>query len=104
MIDFVSSRLLQEVRKLCCPSSSSPGEVTCDPNVTDPVFGTTPLHLAELWGSCDLVDYLLLIGANPELYDSAGRQPPDMAYDDFTASSQKTGEARFPEGAQADDR
>ena len=104
VIDFVSSRLLQEVRKLCSSSSSSPGEVTCDPNVTDPVFGTTPLHLAELWGSRDLVDYLLSIGANPELYDSAGRQPRDMAYDDFTVSSKKAGEARFPEGAHADDR
>ncbi|CAM9768916.1 unnamed protein product, partial [Laminaria digitata] len=49
-----------------------------DPNETDPAFGTTPLHLAELWGSLDLVDYLLSIEANPELYDSAGRQPRDM--------------------------
>ena len=104
VIDFVSSRLLQEVRQLCSSSSSSPSEVTCDPNVTDPVFGTTPLHLAELWGSRDLVDYLLSIGANPELYDSAGRRPRDMAYDDFTAHSKKAAEARFPEGAHADER
>ena len=104
VIDFVTSRLLDEVRQLCSSSSSSPSEVTCDPNVSDPVFGTTPLHLAELWGSRDLVDYLLSIGANPELYDSAGRRPRDMAYDDFTAHSKKAAEARLPEGAHADER
>ena len=105
VIDYVSSRVLKEVRQLCSSSSStSPSEVTCDPNVTDPVFGTTPLHLAEVWGSRDLVDYLLSIGANPELYDSAGRQPRDMAYSGFTANSKKAGAARFPEGAHSDDR
>ena len=104
VIDFVSSRLLQEVRQLCSSSSSSPSEVTCDPNVTDPVFGTTPLHLAELWGSRDLVDLLLSIGANSDLYDSAGRRPWDMAYDDFTAHSKKAAEARSSEGAHAGER
>ncbi|CAN0098802.1 unnamed protein product, partial [Laminaria digitata] len=104
VIDFVSSQILERVRELCLPLSSSPGGVSCDPNETDPAFGTTPLHLAELWGSRDLVDYLLSIGANPELYDSAGRQPRDMAYSDFTASSKKTGAARHPEGAIPDDR
>ena len=101
--DFVSSRILEQVRKLCS-SSSSPEPVSCDPNETDPAFGTTPLHLAELWGSRDLVDYLLSIGANPELYDSAGRQPRDMAYSDFTAINKKAGAARLPEGAHPDDR
>ena len=101
--DLVSSRILEQVRKLCS-SSSSPEPVSCDPNETDPAFGTTPLHLAELWGSRDLVDYLLSIGANPELYDSAGRQPRDMAYSDFTAINKKAGAARLPEGAHPDDR
>ena len=103
VIDFVSSRLFEEVRGLCS-SSPSPSEVTCDPNVTDPVFGTTPLHLAELWGSRDLVDLLLSIGANSDLYDSAGRRPWDMAYDDFTAHSKKAAEARSSEGAHAGER
>ncbi|CAN0203046.1 unnamed protein product, partial [Laminaria digitata] len=104
VIDFVSSRILQDVRELCSASSSSRGGVSCDPNETDPAFGTTPLHLAELWGSRDLVDYLLSIGANPELYDSAGRQPRDMVYSDFTANSKTAGAARHPEGAHPDDR
>ncbi|CAN0459330.1 unnamed protein product, partial [Laminaria digitata] len=94
VIDFVSCRILEEVKQLCSPSPSSPNGVSCDPNETDPAFGTTPLHLAELWGSRDLVDYLLSIGANPELYDSAGRRPRDMAYSDFTSSSKKAGAAR----------
>ena len=104
VIDFVSSQILKQVKHLCSPLSSTPGGVSCDPNETDPAFGTTPLHLAELWGSRDLVDYLLSIGANPELYDSAGRQPRDMAYSDFTANSKKAGAARHPEGAIPDDR
>ena len=104
VIDIVSSRVLENVRELCSPTSSSPSGVSCDPNETDPAFGTTPLHLAELWGSRDLVEYLLSIGANPELYDSAGRQPRDMAYSDFAASSKKAGAARHPEGADPDDR
>ncbi|CAN0453273.1 unnamed protein product, partial [Scytosiphon promiscuus] len=94
VIDFVSSGILEKVKQLCSSSSSSPDGVSCDPNETDPAFGTTPLHLAELWGSRDLVEYLLSIGANPELYDSAGRQPRDMAYSDFTASSKEAGAAR----------
>ena len=104
VIDFVSSRILRAVEELCSSSSSPPGGVSCDPNETDPAFGTTPLHLAELWGSRDLVEYLLSIGANPELYDSAGRQPRDMAYSDFAASNKKAGAARHPEGAHLDDR
>ena len=105
VIDFVSSGILEKVRRLCSSSSSSsPGGVSCDPNKADPVFGTTPLHLAELWGSRDLVDYLLSIGANPELYDSAGRKPRDMAYSDFAASSKKAAATRLSEGADPDDR
>ena len=104
VIDLVSSRILAQVQDLCSSSQSSPGGVSCDPNETDPAFGTTPLHLAELWGSRDLVDYLLSIGANPELYDSAGRQPRDMAYGDFAVSSKEDGAARHPQGAHPDDR
>ena len=102
--DVVSARVLHEVRQLCGSSLSSPIGVSCDPNETDPAYGTTPLHLAELWGSRDLVDYLLSIGANPELYDSVGRQPRDRAFKHFAASRKREAETRLAEGANPDER
>ena len=104
--DVVSSRVLREIRKLCGNALTfSPSDVSCDPNEAAPVFGTTPLHLAELWGSRDLVDYLLSIGANPDLYDSSGRQPRDRAFHDFAASSKReAADTRLGEGANSDER
>ena len=104
--DVVSSRVLRQIRKLCGDASSfSPSDVRCDPNEAAPVFGTTPLHLAELWGSRDLVEYLVAIGANPDLYDSAGRQPRDRAFHDFAASSKReAADTRLGEGANSDER
>lgn len=88
---FLSARILQEVKQLCSSSSSS-----CDPNEVDPEFGTTPLHLAELWGSSELVEYLLSIGANPDKFDTVGRQPRNMTFKAFSANSKKAADARLP--------
>lgn len=89
--DFVSARVLREVKQLCSSSSSS-----CDPNEVDPEFGTTPLHLAELWGSSELVEYLLSIGANPDKFDTVGRQPRNMTFKAFSANSKKAADGRLP--------
>lgn len=91
--DFVSARVLREVKQLCSSSSSSS---SCDPNEVDPEFGTTPLHLAELWGSSELVEYLLSIGANPDKFDTVGRQPRNMTFKAFSANSKKAADARLP--------
>lgn len=96
--DVISARVLREVKHACSPvegdgsSSSSP----CDPNEVDPEFGTTPLHLAELWGSSDLVEYLLSIGASPDAFDTVGRQPRNMTFKAFGANSKKAADARLP--------
>lgn len=99
--DFVSSRVLDKVRQLC---SSSPDNGGCDANEVDPDFGTTPLHLAELWGSSELSEYLLSIGADPEIFDTVGRQPRNMTFKAFNANSKKAAEARLPSGAGPDAR
>ncbi|CBJ28406.1 similar to RIKEN cDNA 2610003J06 [Ectocarpus siliculosus] len=62
----------------------------------DPEFGTTPLHLAELWGSSELVEYLLSIGASPDAFDTVGRQPRNMTFKAFSANSKKAADARLP--------
>lgn len=88
--DFVSARVLREVKQLCSSSNS------CNPNEVDPEFGTTPLHLAELWGSSELVEYLLSIGASPDNFDTVGRQPRNMTFKSFSANSKKAADARLP--------
>lgn len=40
----------------------------------------------------------------PELYESAGRQPRDMAYSEIAASSKKAGAVSHPEYADPDNR
>ena len=102
--DFVSSRVLESVRQLCASHSTSLGGGGCDPNEIDPDFGTTPLHLAELWGSRDLSDYLLSIGADPEIYDTVGRQPRNMTFKAFSANSKRAADARLPSGAGPEER
>lgn len=103
--DFLSSRVLEEVRQLCASSSNSPGGGGgCDPNEADPDFGITPLHLAELWGSRELSEYLLSIGADPEIYDIVGRQPRNMTFNAFSANSKKAADARLPPGADPEER
>ena len=97
VIDFESSRILELVRELISSLSSS-GGVSCGPHETHPAFGSIPPRLFELCDIRDLVDNILSIGANPELYDSADRQPRDIAYGDFTVTSKKDGAARHPEG------
>lgn len=98
----VSSRILHEVRELC--SASNGDGSGCDPNELDPEFGTTPLHLAELWGSTELVEYLLSIEANPDIFDTVGRQPRNMTFKAFSANSKKAADARLPSGADPEDR
>ena len=99
--DFVSSRILDKVRQLC---ASSPDNGGCDANEVDPDFGTTPLHLAELWGSSELSGYLLSIGADPEIFDTVGRQPRNMTFKAFSANSKKAAEARLLSGTGPDAR
>lgn len=104
---LISMRVLREVQRLCSSSPSSGdggGGLGCDPNEVDPEFGTTPLHLAELWGSGELRDYLLSIGADPEKYDTVGRQPRNMTFQAFSTNSKKAGAARLPHGADPEDR
>ncbi|CAN0385581.1 unnamed protein product [Laminaria digitata] len=101
--DFISSQVLESVRQLCASSSTSGGD-GCDPNEVDPDFGTTPLHLAELWGSRVLSEYLLSIGADPEMFDTVGRQPRNMTFKAFSANSKKAAGARLPSGADPEDR
>lgn len=91
--DLISARILRKVKKLCDSSFSSS---SCDPNEADPEFGTTPLHLAELWGSTELVEYLLSIGASPDTFDTVGRQPRNMTFKAFSANSKKAADARLP--------
>ncbi|CAM9259243.1 unnamed protein product [Hapterophycus canaliculatus] len=102
--DFVSSRILKEIKQRCSSgarSSSHSHSNSCDPNEIDPEFGTSPLHLAELWGSSELVDYLLSIGANPETFDSVGRQPRNMTFKSFSYNSKKAADARLPSPGSA---
>ncbi|CAM9758730.1 unnamed protein product [Ectocarpus sp. 12 AP-2014] len=100
--DFISARVLREVKHACSPlegggsSSSSSSSSPCDPNEVDPEFGTTPLHLAELWGSSELVEYLLSIGASPDAFDTVGRQPRNMTFKAFSANSKKAADTRLP--------
>ena len=102
--DYVSSRVLEKVRELCASSSTSPGGGDCNPNEIDPDFGTTPLHLAELWGSRELSEYLLSIGADPEIYDTVGRQPRNMTFKAFSANSKRAAGARLPSGDDPEER
>lgn len=95
--DFISSLVLREVEKLC-------RERWCDPNEADPDFGTTPLHLAEFWGSSELTEYLLSLGANPETFDSVGRQPRNMSFRAFSDNSKRAAKARLAPGAHRDER
>lgn len=97
--DFVSSKVLREVQELCAASSSLPStpnhsSFSCDPNEIDPEFGTTPLQMAELWGSEELVKYLLSIGADPTIFDNFGRQARNMTFAAFSANSKKAADAR----------
>lgn len=99
--DFISSRILREIKALCSSagsdstSSSGSGSSSCDPNEVDLEFGTTPLHLAELWGSDELVAYLLSMGASPDTFDTVGRQPRNMTLKAFSANSKKAADARL---------
>lgn len=56
------------------------------------------MHLAELWGSSDLVEYLLSVGANPDAFDAVGRQPRNMTFKDFNANSKKAAHTRLSLG------
>lgn len=91
--DLISARILSKVKQLCDSRGTSS---SCDPNEADPEFGTTPLHLAELWGSTELVEYLVSIGASPEAFDTVGRQPRNMTFKAFSANSKKAADARLP--------
>ncbi|CAM9547731.1 unnamed protein product [Ectocarpus fasciculatus] len=93
--DFISARVLHEVKN-ACSSPLGGSSSSCDPNEVDPEFGTTPLHLAELWGSSELVEYLLSIGASPDAFDTVGRQPRNMTFKAFSANSKKAADARLP--------
>ncbi len=42
-------------------------------------YGNTPLHAAAAFGSEDSVDYLLAIGADPNIKNLAGETPADLA-------------------------
>lgn len=96
--DLISARVLLKVKELCASiGASSP----CDPNEADPEFGTTPLHLAELWGSAELAEYLLSIGASPDTFDTVGRQPRNMTFKAFSANSKKAADARLPSPGSA---
>lgn len=103
-IDLALSRLLYEVQQVFSSSSSSPSSASCNPKETDLVLGTTALHLAEGLGSRDLVEYLVSIGANAELYESARRQPRDMVYSDLKTSTKMAAPARLSEGTEPGDR
>ncbi len=92
--DVISARILSKVKELC--ASSGTGSTPCDPNEADPEFGTTPLHLAELWGSSELAEYLKSLGASPETFDTVGRQPRNMTFKAFNANSKKAADARLP--------
>lgn len=96
--DLISARILRKVKQLCDSSGTSS---SCDPNEADPEFGTTPLHLAELWGSTELAEYLLSIGASPETFDTVGRQPRNMTFKAFSANSKKAADARLPSPGSA---
>ncbi|CAM9332137.1 unnamed protein product [Choristocarpus tenellus] len=91
----LTSELLSTVQELCQTRG-------CDPNEIEPEFGTTPLHLAELWGDTHLTEYLLSLGANPDTYDSVGRQPRNMSFLNFSFNSKlnaakKGGSCEIPE-------
>lgn len=91
--NFVSHKILHEVKQLC--GASGDAATGCDANEVDPEFGTTPLHLAELWGNSELAEYLVSIGADPGIYDGVGRQPRNMTFKAFNSNSKKAGEARL---------
>ena len=77
--------------------------VAATPTRSTPI-SERPLHLAELWGSRDLSDYLLSIGADPEIYDTVGRQPRNMTFKAFSANSKRAADARLPSGAGPEER
>lgn len=92
--DVISARILSKVKQMC--ASSGTGGTPCDPNEADPEFGTTPLHLAELWGSSELAEYLRSLGASPDTFDTVGRQPRNMTFKAFNTNSKKAADARLP--------
>lgn len=96
--DFLSSGILHEVQELCSSASG------CDPNEVDPEFGITPLHMAQFWGSSELVEYLTYLGANHNAYDTVGRQPRNLSFPTFSKYSKMVGKGRLDEGAHPQDR
>lgn len=96
--DFVSSRILEDVKCLC---DSAGG---CDPNEVDPEFGIRPLHVAQFWGSADLVDYLTSIGASQEVYDAVGRQPRNLTFPTFSKYSKMVGRRKLSPDADPQER
>lgn len=96
--DFVSRRILEDVKNLC---DSARG---CDPNEVDPEFGITPLHVAQFWGASDLVDYLTSLGASHDILDNVGRQPRNMTFPTFSKFSKMVGRRKLQPDADAHDR
>ncbi|KAG5181537.1 hypothetical protein JKP88DRAFT_263622 [Tribonema minus] len=95
----IEARVLQEVAALCGSTTRARTEAgpLCDPNERDPVFGMTPLHMARLQGDDALAEYLLTIGADPNVEDTVGRKPSNMTFQSFAVNSKKWALARGSE-------
>eukprot|EP01119_Soliformovum_irregulare_P019686 TRINITY_DN6292_c0_g1_i2.p1 TRINITY_DN6292_c0_g1~~TRINITY_DN6292_c0_g1_i2.p1 ORF type:complete len:443 (-),score=133.02 TRINITY_DN6292_c0_g1_i2:69-1199(-) len=58
-------------------------------NEADPEFGITPLHLAYADGDLAAISFLTSLGANKDLFDTAGRKPLNLSFTNFVANSKK---------------
>lgn len=58
----------------------------CNTNIPGGPDEETPLHLACQWGLEDIVEILLESGASPNLRNSKGRLPKDVAFNDYIVS------------------
>lgn len=79
---YLNALRLDRIRALCATSA-------CNINEADPVFGTTPLHIAAASNDAALTTYLLSRGANLNAVDAAGRKPANLTYDAFIPNSKK---------------
>lgn len=105
---YLNARRLARITALCAATP-------CNINEADPVFGTTPLHIAAASNDAALTTYLLSRGADVNAVDAAGRKPANLTYDAFIPNSKKWARAAGrhncdlpqvifpPPGAAADD-
>eukprot|EP00188_Purpureofilum_apyrenoidigerum_P006365 Plantae.Rhodophyta-Purpureofilum_apyrenoidigerum.ctg9785.p1 GENE.Plantae.Rhodophyta-Purpureofilum_apyrenoidigerum.ctg9785~~Plantae.Rhodophyta-Purpureofilum_apyrenoidigerum.ctg9785.p1 ORF type:complete len:458 (-),score=68.07 Plantae.Rhodophyta-Purpureofilum_apyrenoidigerum.ctg9785:413-1717(-) len=89
--DFIRSNRLQKLKKLC----SGEGEAKCRAavNSADKRFKLTPLHLALYSRDKSTADFLMELGGDPSVMDSAGRKPLNLTFENFVTNSRRFAQA-----------